>query len=150
MSTSKRSAILQDIQTAIVAVDGLHAERVKIGFWREEQINAVNVVQIQPGNDRMIQRLDGNEQRRELVVVVAAFVRIDPVSSTQQTLQLDEFFAPVHAALETLAEGNVNGKVEEMYELGDGVIVAGVDDKDSIAWQACAWRIGYRRALGQP
>lgn len=147
--SSVRSLILQDVQTAILAVPGLSAERVKIGFWNAELINHINVLQIQPGNDREVERLDGLTQRRELILVVAAFVRVDPLKSTTQVLQLDAFFAPVHAALENLAETNVNGRVEKMEEAGDGVTVAGVDDKDTIAWQGCAWRIEYLRQLGQ-
>src|SRR3989304_7312796 len=141
-----RTAILDDIKTAIAAVTGMHAERVSIGLINPGKVGIAPVAGIFWQRDQG--RLgDGTRSERELLIITACIVRIDPAKTTSQLQQLSETYDSIHAKLDDLADGGITGKVLSMFEHSIGIEAGGFDDDDSLVYVASAWTARYLRTL---
>jgi hypothetical protein len=144
---AKRSDILSHYKTRIAALAGMHAERVTVG--------AIDLMKLPMGKTVVgirVPRDNGERQenitQRRMVVIVSAVLKVDPLKSIDELVQLSDDWDLVHAELEKIADDCAQGKALMIREDPEGVMFDDFDDKDHFAFAASVWAIEYRRARG--
>jgi hypothetical protein len=144
---AKRSDILTHYKTRIAALAGMHAERVRIGVLDPTKIPmGAPVVGIRVASDRG-ERQEGLVVRR-MVLIVSAFLRVDPIKSADELLQLSDAWDLVQAELELIADACANGLAVMITEDPQGIAFDDFDDKDHYTFAASAQVIEYTRGRG--
>jgi len=152
---ASRNTILQRLRTTVLAVSGMHADRVHIGAISPARIkDAPHVCIVQ--DSETSERLDGGETRRSLTVEVTVAINVDASKTTSPDEQLNTTFDAVQAALEGLMDGYRSGGTVEIESMGIESDQVDFDDlegvvnnvKTRLRTASSRWVVKYRRALG--
>lgn len=145
---STRNTILESIRDMIVALPGMHTDRVVIGgpavklFAMHQPVVSINW-------EHETGKRAEDKSHRTLQLMVSVVIKVDAGNASEPLLQLGTIYDTIHAALENFANTDVGSKVMNMTESTRGVVADGYEQNgDDYCYIASTWTLEYRRAKG--
>lgn len=147
MAEIKINNILDFLQaTAIDTVKGMHPERVCFGPAMLDRVAHGPVISIlTDGSDP--ERIDGEGMRRHVQLTIGMVMQIDPVRGDID-IQINEFYEPLHAALEAMRDGVADTFEQIVEQAGTLRYDTALHQEIPLRIVQCDWTITFDRTLG--